>query len=175
MDLKDIEKYYRIDPDGGVYSLRKKRHLKGSINNCGYPFICITTDKGSKWRFTHVLVALKYLGNRPEGHDVDHIDGDKTNNEWRNLQYITHSANIQKTYDGGRVSHWKGKKKKGPLSEGTRGKMAAKKHRPLMCRGVRYESVEHFCRVNGVNRRMFNRHYNKNKEVKGMYVRFLEH
>ena len=43
----------------------------------------------------HVLVAQAFLGSRPEGMHVCHIDGDKTNNNLSNLKYGTPKENWQ--------------------------------------------------------------------------------
>lgn len=44
--------------------------------------------------YVHALVAYAFLGPRPEGHEVNHIDGDKTNNRIENLEYTTHGGNM---------------------------------------------------------------------------------
>ncbi len=41
----------------------------------------------------HSLVALAFIGPRPEGLVVDHIDNDQSNNRADNLQYITSREN----------------------------------------------------------------------------------
>lgn len=44
----------------------------------------------------HKLVADAFLGVCPEGHEIDHRDGDKANN-WRgNLEYVTHTENVRR-------------------------------------------------------------------------------
>ena len=44
-------------------------------------------------RYIHHLVALAFIGNRPDGYEVNHIDGDKTNNYASNLEYVTRLQN----------------------------------------------------------------------------------
>ena len=46
--------------------------------------------------YISVLVAYAYLGPRPNGYQVDHIDGDKLNDRLDNLEYVTQSENIQR-------------------------------------------------------------------------------
>ena len=48
----------------------------------------------------HQAVAEYFIGPKPEGMVVDHIDGTRDNNHFTNLQYITHAENIRKGYVG---------------------------------------------------------------------------
>lgn len=41
----------------------------------------------------HVLIALTFLGSRPEGLEIRHLDGNNFNNRLDNLAYGTHSEN----------------------------------------------------------------------------------
>lgn len=54
----------------------------------------IQVDLKQRTKLVHCLVADAFLGIRPEKHDVDHIDGDRTNNMLSNLRYLTRSGNI---------------------------------------------------------------------------------
>lgn len=47
-------------------------------------------------RPVHTLVASAFLGPRPSGMEVDHIDGDPKNNAATNLQYLTKRDNLAK-------------------------------------------------------------------------------
>jgi hypothetical protein len=39
-----------------------------------------------------------FVGPRPDGHEVNHIDGDRENNHLANLEYVTHAENITHAY-----------------------------------------------------------------------------
>jgi len=43
--------------------------------------------------YVHVLVAAAFLGPKPEGRDVNHIDGHRQHNAASNLEYVTRSEN----------------------------------------------------------------------------------
>lgn len=43
----------------------------------------------------HKIVALTFNGDRPQGLDINHIDGNKKNNNADNLQYVTRSENCR--------------------------------------------------------------------------------
>lgn len=52
-----------------------------------------------------ILVALAFLGPRPQRRDVLHNDGDPSNDRLSNLRYGTKSANMQDMVNHGRGMH----------------------------------------------------------------------
>lgn len=48
---------------------------------------------GGKTRLNHVLVAESFIGPKPAGMQVNHKDGNRHNNSWSNLEYVTASEN----------------------------------------------------------------------------------
>ena len=89
-------------------SVRKYKGLlmSQSIIRCGSAgYLSVSLNKVGK-RMTHrvhQLVAMAFLGHVPNGHDkvVDHIDGDRLNNNVNNLQVITQRENSSKDKRGG--------------------------------------------------------------------------
>jgi transcriptional regulator of met regulon len=61
-----------------------------------YKFLSFWSKKEKKYhkKTLHSLVAEAFLGERPEGLVIDHIDRDKLNNNVSNLRYITNQENI---------------------------------------------------------------------------------
>lgn len=43
----------------------------------------------------HNLIARAFLGNKPKGYDIDHINGNKADNRPSNLRYVTRSENLR--------------------------------------------------------------------------------
>ena len=44
----------------------------------------------------HQLVAYAFIGIRPNGMDIDHINGNNTDNRVENLEYVTKSENCRR-------------------------------------------------------------------------------
>lgn len=168
IDIQDIERYYQIEEDGKVYSLRKDRYLTPQFNGCGYIMYYID----GRPIFSHRLVAEKYISKKPVGCEINHIDGNKLNNYYTNLEWVTHSENIKKSYELGRVSHFKGVKR-GPHSEECKFKMSERKKKRILVDGVEYRSIEEALIVLGTYRRRFNHLLNKGNIINGHLVEVL--
>ena len=71
------------------------RILKPQPSNGGYLLVGLYKNGKGKTHYIHHLVAREWLSN-PEGKIcVDHVDNDRTNNNWENLRYATHAENNQ--------------------------------------------------------------------------------
>lgn len=71
------------------------RHLTPHQLNGGHLIISVW-EAGRRRRYlVHVLVAGAFLGPKPDGMEVNHMDGDPTNNRIGNLEYLTHADNIR--------------------------------------------------------------------------------
>lgn len=72
------------------------RILTPNKNNCGYLFYTFKKNKKAYARTIHRLVALAFIENPNNYSDVDHIDGNKLNNQACNLQWLSHKDNVNK-------------------------------------------------------------------------------
>ena len=97
---------------GRVFTKSRTKH---STTRNGTPYSCeisgrelkLRKDKDGYLRFNtvidgkhstilvHRLIASTFLGPRPEGLVVDHLDRDKTNNNVENLRYVSCAANVR--------------------------------------------------------------------------------
>lgn len=80
-----------VSNTGLVRKVVTKREFKHDQKDC---YKCIKRQR--KTIYIHTLVAETFLGVRPEGQVIDHIDGDKSNNNLSNLRYTTVAENCKK-------------------------------------------------------------------------------
>jgi hypothetical protein len=64
-------------------------------------YACVTI-KGRRQR-VHRLVAAAFLGPRPDGQEVNHLDSVRDHNEPHNLEYVTRSGNMMHAGRAGRL------------------------------------------------------------------------
>ena len=96
---KDIERYeglYQVSNKGRVKSLRRKHTIimKPSKDKDGYLQLILTKENTRKRFYIHRLVYSHFIGEIPEGMQVNHIDEDKLNNNFENLNLMTPKENV---------------------------------------------------------------------------------
>jgi hypothetical protein len=152
INISKIEKYYRIDEDGAVFSLIKGRYLKPSRNGADYLQVFLKMYLGGVWLRLHRLVYFKYVKECPDHLEVAHKDGNKNNCHWKNLEAVSHGRNCRDSYRLHHRVHPIGMTH--PHSWETKQIMAEKKKKAIVDNDkVRYKSIEEAAKQNGVNRR----------------------
>lgn len=85
---------FTYDPRTGALRNRVSRakaragELAGTLRKDGYLQVCVS---GKLYR-AHVLIWAIHTGRWPSG-QIDHEDGDRANNRWRNLCHVTQVGN----------------------------------------------------------------------------------
>ena len=101
-DIKDWEDLYQISDTGLVFSKRMKKLVAQTLtNNSYYKVDLFSRAKGKirrKSAYVHRLVAEAFIPKVPGKNYVDHIDNNKLNNKASNVQWITNSENVLKSY-----------------------------------------------------------------------------
>ena len=89
-DISSHGRVRRMKPYNNTYAgLILKRILDGN----GYMMANLSKDGDKRLLRIHQLVAAAFIGPCPEGKEVNHKDGIKTNSSPRNLEYVTSSEN----------------------------------------------------------------------------------
>jgi len=95
-EFRDIPGYpgYQISNCGNVFSRKLKRVIEAPNDEDGYKRIKLWKQMISKHYRIHRLVATAFIPNPEDKPQVNHKDGDKTNNNISNLEWVTNQENI---------------------------------------------------------------------------------
>lgn len=104
---KTIEEFpnYKVSNYGNILSTNYRntgveKQMNININN-DYPQINFINGNVKKSIKIHRLVALYFVDNINNYKIVNHIDGDKTNNYYKNLEWCSYSHNIKHAHASG--------------------------------------------------------------------------
>ena len=84
---------------------KPERILSTRQDNKGYVRVYLTKGQKTKYIPVHRLVAIAFIDNPMNKPQVNHIDGDKTNNNVSNLEWVTNSENVRHAYKMGLNKH----------------------------------------------------------------------
>ena len=103
--IKSLKYLYEINENGTIFrNVKSKKQLKIKLDyhhsKSGYYVTFVHLGGRSKNSkivrcMIHKIVAECWLGDCPEGMEVDHIDRNSHNNNWRNLRYVTKSEQMR--------------------------------------------------------------------------------
>ena len=97
----DLSDTYEISNTGKVRRKGKLTERKLRLKHDGYLDVMLYKDGKHLTCSIHRLVATTFLENTDNKRTVNHIDGDKTNNNVDNLQWATDSEQQKHAYDNG--------------------------------------------------------------------------
>lgn len=87
--------------------LPKPIMVSPTVTDEGYLRAALSLDRGKKRvaPMVHRLVMSSFSGKCPDGHVVNHIDGDKSHNHLSNLEYVTPQQNTRHAFASGLNGH----------------------------------------------------------------------
>ncbi len=112
-DIVGYEGKYQISSHGRVKGLPRKvcnhtgfihlkeRFLKGSFNTNGYIQVQLSSRPNRVLKLIHVLVATAFIPNPNKYPQINHINGDKSDNRIENLEWCNNSMNQIHAYKMG--------------------------------------------------------------------------
>ena len=102
--VKGFDDYF-ISNKGRVKSTKHKKPKirKHSVSNYSTKYPCVVLSKNNKPKclFVHKLVAQAFIPNTENKPNVNHIDGDKKNNNVNNLEWVTPKENTRHAINNG--------------------------------------------------------------------------
>lgn len=98
--IKSLDFLYEISEDGRIFrNVKSKKQLKIKLDmhhsKTGYYVTFVRHKKKPKRIMIHRVVAECWLGECPQGYEVDHIDRNSHNNHYTNLRYVTKSEQMK--------------------------------------------------------------------------------
>ncbi len=107
LDWKYIPGYnnkYHMSKLGPITSFKSNGHhklLKTRKDRAGYETVRLTKNGKTSTFYVHRLIAQLFIPNEFNKLEVNHKNGKKENNWFENLEWVTHSENVQHAYDTG--------------------------------------------------------------------------
>jgi YesN/AraC family two-component response regulator len=92
---------YLIDECGNVFSKKRNKFLKPDLSGDGYPRYTFSFNGKTTRVFAHRIVASLFVDNPFNKPFVNHKDGNKQNNHYSNLEWVTTSENNAHAYKTG--------------------------------------------------------------------------
>lgn len=91
---------YEVSEDGRIFrNVKSKKQNKIIVDYhhsaAGYCFTFICRSKKVQRVPIARVVAECWLGEKPDGYEIDHIDRNSLNNHWTNLRYVTKSEQMK--------------------------------------------------------------------------------
>lgn len=106
-DVVGYEGSYKVSESGKILKLKNNRVLKPHHHGKGYLRVNLKDKFGQKKFYVHRIVGFAFL-NQPisiKHNQINHIDGDKKNNHYSNLEWVSASENIQHAFKTGLVDY----------------------------------------------------------------------
>ena len=98
IDIQEYEGLYQVSNYGNVRTLSYKKtgivkNLNYRLDGGGYAKVALYKNGIAKQYSVHRLVAIHFIENPLNLREVNHIDGNKTNNHISNLEWVTAKSN----------------------------------------------------------------------------------
>lgn len=112
--IEGFEKYYEVSNKGrikslfrriltknGVFKNKKESILKTTVSTSGYHSVMLCVNDVRSRFYVHRLVAKMFLPRLFENYVVNHKDGNKLNNNFSNLEWVSIQENVDHSIENG--------------------------------------------------------------------------
>lgn len=104
-DIIGFEGLYKVTPDGLIWSVRSSKYVKQVTERSGVNRVVLHNNGKKARKMVHRLVAEAFIPNPSNKPQVDHIDGNKQNNDVCNLRWCTDEENQLYRYKQGNLNN----------------------------------------------------------------------
>lgn len=98
-DITGYEGLYQVSNYGRVKRNFDLKVLKIYDNGIGYKFVSLNLNGKHKTHYLHRLVAKHFIENLNNYLEVNHLDFDKSNNKFDNLEWCSRESNMLHYYN----------------------------------------------------------------------------
>ena len=104
-DHYSVSSLGRVRQEQARRGTRPRRLMTPQLNTVGYLSVQLR-DGGRRAQYlVHRLVMAAFVGDVPDGQQVNHMNGQKTDNRRVNLEYVTRSKNVRHAFRIGLQAH----------------------------------------------------------------------
>jgi hypothetical protein len=166
-----IEDYnYEISNEGVVRNLKTKQIKKLRKGGTSDYLLCQIYLKNKKRKnyLVHRLVAKYFIENTYNKEQVNHIDGNKLNNHYCNLEWVTPKENMAHAFASGLYKKFN--------NQVYKGKFGAQHNRSIKieCNEIVYNGMSEASRMTGVPISTISVAIKKNRACKGMHFQLAK-
>ena len=162
MPIDGWEDKYAVSDTGKVKNIISGKMVSQHDNGVGYKKVQLWRDGvGGRHAYVHRLVASAFLPDKGNRTEVNHRDGNSSNNAVENLEWVTSSENTKHAVYRGALCSW-----------GNRSK-------PIEARNIATGEVIRFATISEAEKALGSRHITdvlkgKRHQCKGYDFRYLE-
>lgn len=97
-EISGLNSYWACS-DGYQINKKTKKRISGCVKRSGYVEVCLVADDGKHvTKLLHRLIAEAFCSKPLGCNEVNHIDGDKTNNSSDNLEWADRAISLKHAY-----------------------------------------------------------------------------
>lgn len=106
--MKQIGFGYFATEEGQIYSSKKNKYIRQRTSINGYRIVNLSINGKCKTYSVHRLIAQAFIANETNLPVVNHIDGNKQNNNVSNLEWTSMQGNAVHARNMGLISYARG-------------------------------------------------------------------
>lgn len=96
-----LDSNYWVTVDGFIWNDKSKKYLKPYKDKDGYSIIDLRISNIRYTKKVHRLVSEMFIPNNNNLREINHLDGDKSNNSISNLEWCDRSSNMKHAFKNG--------------------------------------------------------------------------